>query len=97
MRKIRIFTRKAYISLDYIKQDAYIYKKKGPLILKHALPIEREEPLKKELESFIECVRDNKSPIVTGQAARNALALALKIGQDIEKNRKFVFKHFEQK
>lgn len=95
MRKIRIFTRKAYISLDYVKQDAYIYKKKGPLILKHALPIEKEEPLKKELESFIDCVRNDTPPVVPGQAARDALALALDICRNIEQNREFAFRRFE--
>jgi predicted dehydrogenase len=96
MRKIRIFTRKAYISLDYIKQEAHIYKKKGPLILKHALPIEKEEPLKKELESFADCILNNRQPIVPGEAARDALALAVKICRDIDMNREEAFKRFNR-
>ncbi len=55
MRKIRIFQKDTYISLDYVKQEAFIYKKHQQQILKHSLPIEREEPLKKELEHFIDC------------------------------------------
>ena len=84
MRKIRIFLDDTYISLDYVKQEAFIYKKDGTRILKHALPIEREEPLKKELQSFIECVRDNKEPVVSGVDGREALKLALAISQSIQ-------------
>ncbi|MEW5895665.1 MAG: Gfo/Idh/MocA family oxidoreductase [Candidatus Omnitrophota bacterium] len=92
MRKIRIFTRNTYISLDYMQQAAHIYKKKGPLILKHSLPIQKEEPLKQEIESFIDCVREDKSPVVPGAAGRNALEIALKICEDIKRNREKVFK-----
>ncbi len=88
LRKIRIFTKNAYISLDYMKQEAYIYKKTGPLILKHALPIEKEEPLKKELEHFIDCVRDNKRPIVSGVEGREALKVALEITRLMEEHKK---------
>src|SRR3990167_1502139 len=48
MRKIRLFLKDTYISLDYMKQEAFIYRKKENRILKHALPIEKVEPLKKE-------------------------------------------------
>lgn len=83
MRKIRIFLKDTYISLDYIKQEAFIYKKNNGMILKHALPIEKEEPLKKEIESFVECVRDNKQPVVSGVEGREALKVALDISQKI--------------
>jgi len=87
-RKIRIFLKNTYISLDYINQQAFIYKKYGKLITKHALPIEKEEPLKKELESFVDCVRDNKRPIVSGEEGMEALKLALKITDIVWKNQK---------
>lgn len=79
MRKIRIFLKDAYISLDYVKQEAFIYKKHGPLISKHSLPIEKEEPLRKELESFIDCIQANTPPGVSGWEGREALRLALEI------------------
>lgn len=84
MRKIRIFTVDSYISLDYVKQEAYIYRKHGDLISKHALPIQKEEPLKEELKSFIECVRDDKPPLVSGVEGRNAVKLALEICANIK-------------
>jgi len=83
MRKIRIFLPNAYISLDYVKQEAYIYKKFGKIITKHALPIEKEEPLKKELVSFVDCIRKKRKPIVSGVEARDALELALQITKDL--------------
>jgi len=90
MRKIRIFLKNAYISLDYREQQAFIYKKTPAGIAKEALPIEKEQPLKKELASFIECVGEHKEPVVSGETAREALETALKIRGLIWKNpRKF--------
>jgi predicted dehydrogenase len=88
MRKIRIFQKNSYISLDYVKQEAYIYKKHYKLIFKHALPIEKEEPLKKELESFIDCVRENQSPVVSGREGREALKVVLQISEKISEIQK---------
>lgn len=88
MRKIRLFQEDTYISLDYVKQEAFIYKKHGQQILKHSLPIEKEEPLKKELDHFIECVRDDKTPIVSGKEAKDALKVAIEITRQIWKIRK---------
>lgn len=85
MRKIRLFLKETYISLDYVKQEAFIYKKHGALISKHALPIEKEEPLKRELESFVDCISNNQKPLVSGIEGRAALELALKIIQRIWK------------
>lgn len=79
MRKIRVFLKHAYISLDYKNEEAFIYKKTPAGIIKEALPIEKEEPLKKELVSFVECVIQNKPPLVSGEVAVEALALALDI------------------
>jgi predicted dehydrogenase len=79
MRKIRIFLENAYISLDYKNEEAFIYKKTPLGITKDALPIEKEQPLKKELVSFIDCVIQNKAPLVSGEIAKEALALALRI------------------
>jgi len=83
MRKIRIFLKNAYISLDYKNEEAFVYNKTAGGITKQALPIEREQPLKKELISFLDCVINNKTPLVSGEVAREALAVALKIQYQI--------------
>lgn len=83
MRKIRIFQENTYISLDYKEAKATVYKKNLFVISKHNLPIEKEQPLQKELESFVACVANHKEPLVSGTVARDALALALHIQQQI--------------
>ncbi len=86
MRKIRIFLKDTYISLDYVKQEAFLYKKNGASISKTSLPIEKEEPLKKELESFLDCILQDTQPLVSGVEGRMALEVALKITQTLWKN-----------
>ncbi|MBM3244815.1 MAG: Gfo/Idh/MocA family oxidoreductase [Candidatus Omnitrophica bacterium] len=83
MRKIRIFQKNAYISLDYKEAKASIYKKDGVKITKTDLPIEKEQPLKKELSSFVQCVRTRTEPLVSGAVAAGALKVALQIQKQI--------------
>jgi len=79
VRKIRIFQEESYISLDYLTQEAAIFRKTDNKILKEKIKIKKEEPLKKELESFVECVSSGKRPIVSGVEGRRALQVALEI------------------
>ncbi len=88
MRRIRIFQEDTYISLDYKEAKASIYKKSGLQITKEDLPIEKEEPLRKELESFLDCVANQKEPLVSGPIAREALAVALEIQEQIWKKKR---------
>ena len=88
LRKIRIFQKDTYISLDYREAKACVYRKKGLKITKEDLPIEKEEPLQKELESFLDCILQNKEPLVSGRVAREALAVALKIQSQIWRKNK---------
>jgi predicted dehydrogenase len=83
MRKIRIFQENTYISLDYKEAKANVYKKGAFTITKHDLPIEKEQPLQKELQSFIDCVANHKEPLVSGPVAREALKVALEIQNQI--------------
>jgi len=88
MRKIRIFQEDTYISLDYKEAKASVYGRTGHQITKVDLPIEKEQPLQKELQSFVDCVIAHKEPLVSGPVAREALAVALKIQDQIwQKNR----------
>lgn len=79
MRKIRIFQEDTYISLDYKEATACVYRKGASGITKEDLPIEKEQPLQKELVAFVDCVINRKEPLVSGPVAREALGLALKI------------------
>ncbi|MBP7216310.1 MAG: Gfo/Idh/MocA family oxidoreductase [Candidatus Omnitrophica bacterium] len=88
MRKIRIFQKHAYISLDYRQEQAHMYQKSLLGITKTSLPIEKEEPLKRELSSFLSCILQHTTPLVSGEVAYPALALALRIQKIIWKNHK---------
>ena len=90
-RKIRMFIKNAYISLDYAKQEAFIYTKDDHGIHRKSLPIEKEEPLKKELEHFIDCIREDRKPLVSGIEAKDALKVALEITQKIWEHKKSIF------
>lgn len=83
MRKIRIFQEDTYISLDYKEAKACVYKRSGQNIAKENLPIEKEQPLQKELQSFVDCVLEGKEPLVSGSVARDAVAVALKIQDQV--------------
>jgi predicted dehydrogenase len=84
MRKIRVFQEDAYLSLDYQNQSGEIYRKVGSGIERAAVEIEKEEPLKRQLLSFIECARSGLRPKVTGFEATAALELAVEITKRIE-------------
>ncbi len=86
MRKIRVFQEDAYLSLDYQNQSGEIYRKGPTGIERAAVEIEKEEPLKRQLLSFIECARTGLRPKVSGFEATAALELAVEITKQIETN-----------
>src|ERR1041385_6883112 len=51
----------------------------GKRIVREPVPIAKEEPLKLELQHFVECVREKQTPMVSGESAKQALDLALEI------------------
>src|SRR5947208_6422520 len=77
MRKIRVFQEDAYLSLDYQNQTGEIYRKIGGGIDRAEVEIEKEEPLKRQLLSFIECAGRGLQPKVSGFEATAALELAV--------------------
>ncbi len=83
-RTIKIFQEDSYIHLDYLTQSAILFKKSRNRIKKKKIRIRKQEPLKKELESFVHCVLTNKKPIVSGEEARKALNVAIDITHQIK-------------
>ena len=51
--------------------------------MREPVPIAKEEPLKLELQHFIECVQAHRTPLVSGESAKEALDLALEITRQI--------------
>lgn len=89
MRKIRIFEANAYVSTDYSAQEILVYRKKpGPIpeglspmewITIDPLEVSREEPLRLELQAFLDAVRTRERPVVSGEEGLQALQLAFEI------------------
>ncbi|MFN0118680.1 MAG: Gfo/Idh/MocA family oxidoreductase [Elusimicrobiota bacterium] len=84
-RKIRIFQPDAYISLDYSERSLRIFRRKGAnikslndiSILRPRLP--KTDPLERELAHFVQCVKEGKKPLVTGEHGRDALEIVYEI------------------
>ena len=55
----------------------------GKRIVREPVPIRKEEPLKLELQHFIESVRDRQTPRVSGESAKRALDVAFEITRQI--------------
>jgi len=87
-RKIRIWQDDAYISLDYQNQAGLIYRKELFGISKKEIDIQKEEPLRSELQEFIKAVIKNAPHDRVDIDARNALHVALQILDSIKENNK---------
>ncbi len=83
MRKIRVFQENAYLSLDYQNQSGEMHRRTAEGITREEVEIEREEPLKRQLASFIECAQTGRAPKVSGFQAAAALELAVEITKRI--------------
>jgi predicted dehydrogenase len=79
-RKIRMFQKDAYISIDCLNRDVEVYRKGEGGISRIDVQVEREvEPLKAELQSFVRAILEDQEPPVTGEEGFRALELALEI------------------
>jgi predicted dehydrogenase len=55
----------------------------GKKIVREPVPIAKDEPLKLELQHFVECVKARTKPKVSGESAKLALDLAFEITRQI--------------
>ncbi|HET9264768.1 MAG TPA: Gfo/Idh/MocA family oxidoreductase [Vicinamibacterales bacterium] len=89
VRKIRFFQPDSYLSIDYAAQEVEgwrLVRRDGarPSIEGGAIPVERDEPLRRELSDFVRAARDRSMPLVNGEAGRRALELATRIAEKME-------------
>lgn len=89
VRKIRFFQPDAYLSIDYAAQEVEgwrLVRRDGrkPGIEGGPLPVQRDEPLRRELADFVRAARDKSAPLVDGDAGRRALALATRVAEKME-------------
>jgi predicted dehydrogenase len=59
----------------------------GKRIVREPVPIAKDEPLKLELQSFVNCVRERQTPIVSGESAKRALDLAFEITRQVQQSK----------
>jgi predicted dehydrogenase len=91
VRKIRLFQRDSYISVDYASQEAErwrLVRSNGavPAIDGGKIEIANEEPLKRELVDFVESVRARRQPGVTGADGLRAVELAQRITDAMQRD-----------
>jgi predicted dehydrogenase len=86
VRKVRLFGGDAYISIDTREQEVKGYRLDGRSIVPLEVRVEKKEPLRAELESFFECVRDRKRPIVSGEDGLAAVDLAIRVAAAIDQS-----------
>ncbi len=84
VRKLRFFQPHQYVSIDYARRDLLIIDvapdgKPSPGLNFTKPTIQPGEPLRLEIEAFLDSVRTRKTPQVTGHDGRDALAVALRI------------------
>ncbi len=84
MRKIRIFQKDAYFSLDYSAQELQVFRREfneegRPRIIHETHAMDKHDALTAELSAFIHSVRTGEPPKVGGREGRNALELAATI------------------
>jgi predicted dehydrogenase len=70
--------------LLHAKDSAIVSRFGGKRIVREPVPIAKEEPLKLELQHFVECARAHGTPMVSGESAKRALDLAFEITRMIQ-------------
>ncbi len=66
------------------RESAIVSEFAGRKVVREPVPIEKEEPLKLELQDFIRCVQAHLTPKVSGAAAKRSLDLAFEITRQIQ-------------
>ncbi len=102
VRKIRIFQQSGYLSLDLASGTGEFFRLKkqidsmqppvGPVNItdyvdRIKLTAPEGEPLRLEFDSFVTALRGDAPVVVTGDDGRKALAVALRIVEEIERTR----------
>ena len=87
-RKLRFFQPHDYISVDYATQTGIMVSLRMGKVIERKLEPAGGEPLRIELESFLNCVRTRSVPVVSGEDGFRALKLAMTINEAIARRSK---------
>jgi predicted dehydrogenase len=69
------------------KDSAIVSEFGGKRIVREPVPIAKDEPLKLELQDFVDCVREKHAPVVSGESAKRALDLAFEITRQVQQGK----------
>ena len=85
-RKMRLFQHDAYISIDFQDKKLAIHRKgSGEMypgisdVNSEECTFEQGDALLSEISSFLDCIKNNKQPVVSGKAGMRALETAIEI------------------
>jgi predicted dehydrogenase len=88
VRKLRLFARDSYFSVDYAEQSvsAAQLKRQGPRpeIAPREVVVTRCEPLVAELEAFVRACRGDATSVVDGATGLAALSAAIRVREAVE-------------
>ena len=92
-RRIRVFAENHYLGLNFIDQQLEEVKtlpnadgEAFPRLQERKIEVAAQLPLNAELAHFIECVRNQQQPLVTGQDGLTAVIVADKVKQKISES-----------
>jgi len=84
VRKVRFFSSEAYISVDTKEQEVKGFRLNNRSIEPIVVQVDKKEPLRAELEAFLQCVTSRSQPLVTGEDGVAAVELAKQVATAIE-------------
>jgi hypothetical protein len=91
-RRIRVFQPETFVMVDYAAKKAAFFRRvvnageDGIKIETESVRVEPGDALENEIRSFIQCSQKRARPAVSGEEGKKALALALLIKAEIQKN-----------
>jgi len=87
-RKLKVFQKDSYLLVDYQNMEIKRFYRgigAGNEIVQETVNVEKKEPLKEELKDFMECVIKRRRPLVSAIEGRDALKIAMEIGEKINR------------
>ncbi|MEJ2177771.1 MAG: Gfo/Idh/MocA family oxidoreductase [Gammaproteobacteria bacterium] len=92
-RRIRVFAKDHYLGLNFSDQQLEEVKtgsrpagSEFPQLIERQIEVEPQLPLNAELAHFIDCVRQGRQPLVSGEAGLTAVKVAEMVKQKIAKS-----------
>lgn len=83
-RKLRLFQSNAYFSADLGNHDLKIYTREDNQIIPQSFNFEKSDALLAEITHFINCIKNNSQPLVSGEDGLRALNTADQITNTIQ-------------